>query len=101
MRTNLKDNVGISNNMLKPEGRVVTANLPMNLVERMDEVAGRMERSKSWIIKQAVMEWLADEERRHQLTLEAMRDIDEGRVLSHEELLEYVALKKAQARENS
>ena len=87
--------------MAKPEGRVVTANLPLDLVERMDVIAERMERTKSWIVKEAVTEWLADEERRHQLTLEALREIDEGHVLSHEQVLEYVALKKAQARAKS
>jgi predicted transcriptional regulator len=87
--------------MPKSEGRVVTALLPLDLVQRMDEVAHRMERSKSWIVKQAVIEWLAEEERRYELTLEAMRDIDEGRSLSHEEVLEHFALKKAQAREKS
>jgi predicted transcriptional regulator len=87
--------------MAKPEGRVVTANLPLDLVERMDVIAERMERTKSWIVKEALTEWLADEERRHQLTLEALREIDEGHVLSHEQVLEYVALKKAQARAKS
>ena len=34
-------------------GRVVTANLPKDLVSRMDEAARRMDRSKSWIVRQA------------------------------------------------
>lgn len=79
--------------------RVVTAKLPADLVARLDDVAQSMERSKSWIIRQALHEWLAEEERRHELTMEGLRDIDEGRVVSHEDILAMVALKKAQARE--
>lgn len=87
--------------MTKPEGRVVTAHLPIDLVERMEVVGERLERTKSWIVKEALTEWLADEERRHQLTLESLREVDEGHLLSHEQVLEYVALKKAQARAKS
>lgn len=71
-------------------GRVVTANLPDELVQRMDDIAARLDRSKSWIIRQAVAEWLADEERRHELTLEALKSVDEGRTIPHEEVLNRV-----------
>ena len=78
-----------------PEGgRVVTANLPEDLVSRMDEIALRMDRSKSWIIRQAVSEWIAEEQRRHELMLEALRDVDEGRTLSHEEVMQHFAQRK-------
>jgi predicted transcriptional regulator len=52
------------------EGRVVTANLPGELVSRLDRVTERLERSKSWVIRDALREWLSDEERRHMLTLQ-------------------------------
>ena len=58
------------------DGRVVTAKLPDDLVSRMDEIADRIDRSKSWIVRQAVAEWLAEEQRRHELTLEALKDVD-------------------------
>ena len=51
------------------EARVVTAALPNKLVSRLDKVAERLDRSKSWIVRQALDEWLADEERRCALTL--------------------------------
>jgi predicted transcriptional regulator len=48
-----------------PEGkRVVTAQLPEELVLKMDEVSERIQRTKSWIVRQAVAEWLQDEQRR-------------------------------------
>jgi len=49
-------------------GRVVTAVLPNDVATEMDEVGGRIDRSKSCIIRQAVAEWLADERRRFELS---------------------------------
>ena len=81
------------------DGRVVTAKLPDDLVSRMDEVAERIDRSKSWIMRQAVSEWLAEEQRRYELTLEALRDVDEGRTIPHEEVLAMVERRKRERRE--
>ena len=80
-------------------GRVVTANLPEDLVLRMDEIAARIDRTKSWIIRQAVAEWVAEEQRRYELTLEALRSVDEGRTFTHEEVLAMGRQRKAERRE--
>jgi len=80
------------------EGRVVTAKLPDNLVSEMDEIAERIDRSKSWIVRQAVSEWLAEEQRRYELTLEALKDVDEGRTIPHEEVLAMVEQRKRERR---
>ena len=80
-------------------GRVVTAKLPDDLVSRMDEVADRIDRSKSWIVRQALTEWLAEEQRRYELTLEALKSVDEGRTFTQEEVEEhFAARRKARAR---
>lgn len=84
---------------MSKDGRVVTANLPADLVSWMDEVAGRIDRSKSWIVREAVAEWLAEEQRRHDLTLEALKDVDEGRTIPHEEVLAMVERRKRERRE--
>jgi len=76
------------------EGRVVTAKLPDDLVSRMDEIADRIDRSKSWIVRQALSEWLAEEQRRYELTLEALKSVDEGRTYTQEEVEEYFAAKR-------
>lgn len=76
--------------------RVVTANLPADLAAKLDAVAGRIDRSKSWIIRQAVAEWLAEEDRRHELTLEAMASLDAGRMLTTEQVEEHFAEKRAE-----
>ena len=81
------------------EGRVVTAKLPDDLVSRMDEIAHRIDRSKSWIVREAVAEWLAEEQRRHELTLEAMKSVDEGRTFTQEEIEKhFAARRKARSR---
>lgn len=71
---------------MSEEGRVVTAKLPDDLVSRLDAAADRIERSKSWIVRQAVAEWLAEEQRRHELTLIGLKDLEEGRVVSQDDM---------------
>ena len=84
---------------MSEEGRVVTAKLPDDLVSRMDDIAGRIDRSKSWIVREAVSQWLAEEQRRYELTLEALKDVDEGRTIPHEEVLAMVEQRKRERRE--
>jgi predicted transcriptional regulator len=80
------------------EGRVVTAKLPEDLVSQLDEVSERIDRSKSWIVREAVSEWLAEEQRRHDLTLEAMKSMDEGKSFSQDEIeAHYAARHEARA----
>ena len=84
---------------MSDDGRVVTAKLPDDLVTEMDEVAERMDRSKSWIVRQAVAEWLAEERRRQELTLEAMKSVDEGRFYTQQEVEKhFAARRKARSR---
>ncbi|HEX5258608.1 MAG TPA: ribbon-helix-helix protein, CopG family [Sphingomicrobium sp.] len=80
-------------------GRVVTTKLPDDLVSRLDEIADRIDRSKSWIVREAVSEWLAEEQRRYELTLEALADVDAGRTIPHEEVLVMVERRKRERRE--
>ena len=80
------------------EERVITA-IPEDLASKMDEIAARMERSKSWIVRQAVTEWLVEEQRRFELTLEAMNDVKEGRTIPHEEVLGMAEQRKRERRE--
>jgi predicted transcriptional regulator len=54
------------------------------LAEKVDQMAERLERSKGWIIKQALAAWLDLEEERSRLTREALADVDAGRVIDHQ-----------------
>ncbi|MGY0558036.1 MULTISPECIES: CopG family ribbon-helix-helix protein [unclassified Lysobacter] len=64
--------------------KVVTAHLPQPLADKVDLLAARMERSRGWIVKQALSAWVDQEEERRQLTLEALADVDSGNVIDHQ-----------------
>ncbi|HXC25243.1 MAG TPA: ribbon-helix-helix domain-containing protein [Gemmatimonadaceae bacterium] len=64
--------------------KVLTAHVPLPLVERVDQLAARLERPRGWIVKQALMAWIDQEEERRQLTLDALADVDAGHVIDHQ-----------------
>jgi len=66
------------------ETKVITAHVPLPLADKVDSLAHRLERSKAWIVKQALAAWVDQEEERHLLTLEAMIDVDKGNVIDHQ-----------------
>lgn len=66
------------------ETKVVTAHVPLPLADKIDALAQRLERSKAWIVKQALTAWVDQEEERRRLTLEAMTDVDNGNVIDHQ-----------------
>lgn len=69
--------------------RVLTAHVPVELAEKTDELAGRLDRSRGWIIKQALLAWIEQEEEKDRLTLEALEDVDAGRVVDHQTVLKW------------
>jgi predicted transcriptional regulator len=76
------------------DGRVVTAKLPDDLVSQLDVIARRIDRSKSWIMREAVAVWLAEEQRRYELTLEALKSVSEGRTFTQEEIEKHFATRR-------
>ncbi len=64
--------------------KVMTAHIPLPLAEKVDQFANRLERSRGWIMKQALTAWIAQEEERRRLTMEALDDVDAGRVIDHQ-----------------
>ncbi|WP_454884293.1 CopG family ribbon-helix-helix protein [Sphingomonas oryzagri] len=67
--------------------RVLTAHVPEGLADKVDALATRIERSRGWIMKQALAAWVDQEEERHKLTLEALADVDAGRLIDHQSIL--------------
>ena len=63
------------------ETKVLTAHFPLPLIEKVDQIAARLERSRGWIVKQALSSWIDQEEERNRLTREALADVDAGRVI--------------------
>lgn len=64
--------------------KVITAHVALPLAEKVDQVAARLERSRGWIVKQALSAWIEQEEERSRLTREALDDVDAGRVIDHQ-----------------
>ena len=72
--------------MIQTETRVLTAHIPVDMANQIDQLAGKLERSKSWIIKQALASWIEQESLRERLTREALADVDEGNFVSHDDV---------------
>ncbi|HIG9582960.1 TPA: CopG family ribbon-helix-helix protein [Escherichia coli] len=64
--------------------KVITAHVPLPMADKVDQMAARLERSRGWVIKQALSAWLAQEEERNRLTLEALDDVASGQVIDHQ-----------------
>lgn len=71
--------------------RVLTAHVPLELAEKVDAAAERLDRPRAWIVKQALGAWLDREEHRHQMILEGLADIDAGRTVDHESVKAWAA----------
>ena len=70
--------------MMLANTKVLTAHVPLPLAEKVDQLAARLDRSRGWIVKQALTAWVDQEEERSRLTREALADVDAGRVIDHQ-----------------
>ena len=70
--------------------RVVTAHLPAKLAKKLDGLAERLDRPRGWIVKEAIASFISLEEKRYQLTLEALADVDAKRTVDHAEIEDWV-----------
>ena len=66
--------------------RVVTAHLPADLAKKLDGLAERLDRPRGWIVKEAIASFVSLEEKRFQLTLEALADVVSKRTVDHAEI---------------
>ncbi|WP_229733031.1 CopG family ribbon-helix-helix protein [Sphingomonas psychrolutea] len=62
----------------------MTAHIPLDLAAKVDAAASRIDRSRGWVVKQALVAWVDQEDERHRMTLEALADVDAGRIISDE-----------------
>ena len=69
------------------DSKVLTAHVPLPLADKVDELAARLDRSRGWIVKQALTDWVEQEEERYRLTKVALSDVDEGRVIDHARMM--------------
>jgi predicted transcriptional regulator len=66
------------------ETKVLTAHVPLGRAEKVDAMAARLERSRGWVMKQALAAWVDQEEARHRMTLAALAEVEAGQVIEHQ-----------------
>lgn len=77
--------------MPSADTRVMTAHVPIPLAEQVDDLAARLDRSRGWVVKQALAAFVEREERRRSMTLEGLADVDAGRGVLHDQVKTWAA----------
>ena len=73
------------------ETKVLTAHIPLPLASRGDEYAEKLERSRGWIVRQALSDWISQEEEREQLTHAALSSVATGHTVPHDAVTAWAA----------
>ncbi len=69
--------------MTHADTELLTAHVPLALVEKIGRLAERLGRSRGWIVEEALTAWVEQEEERDRLTREALADVDAGQLIDH------------------
>jgi predicted transcriptional regulator len=67
------------------ETRTLTAQLPVELAQEVDALSELLERPRQWIIRKALVQFLAREAEKRRLIQEGLDDVTAGRLLSMEQ----------------
>ena len=78
--------------------RVVTAHLPVALAKQLDGLADRLDRPRGWLVKEAIEAYVGLTEERRRETLEALKEVDAGRVVEHGEVEAWASALKTSRR---
>ncbi|MCF6267308.1 MAG: ribbon-helix-helix domain-containing protein [Desulfuromusa sp.] len=70
--------------MAQAKTKVLTTHVPLPMADKVEQMAARLERSRGWIVRQALSAWIDQEEERSRLTQEALNDVDAGNVIDHQ-----------------
>ena len=73
--------------MANLETKVLTAHVPVDLADKVDYMAERLDRSRGWVVKQALAAWVSHEEEKTRLTQAAMAEVDQNVLITHEDML--------------
>jgi predicted transcriptional regulator len=72
------------------DSKILTADVPRELADRVDQYAAQMRRSESSIVEQALSDWVAWEDEKERRTLEALEDVRLGRTIPHEAMVAWM-----------
>lgn len=73
--------------MARSTTKVVTAHLPEELAERLDGFAETSERSRGWVMKEALQSYLDWEDEKDRLTVEALERAEKIGFIPHDEIV--------------
>lgn len=74
--------------------RVTSVRLSPEIEEKLESVAQRARRTKSWLINEAVKDYLdrlGQDERRWQETVEALASVKTGRIVDGDDIMKWLA----------
>ncbi len=71
--------------------RVLTAHVPSSLAREVDRIAERLDRPRGWVVKEALTRYVDLEQKRFQLTREALDDVDAERLVDHADVEAWAA----------
>jgi predicted transcriptional regulator len=66
--------------------RIVTAHIPDRLARKLDNLAERLDRPRSWVVKEALKGYLALDKERHRQTLASLAEVGVGAMVEHGEV---------------
>lgn len=66
--------------------RTVTAQIPDELANDLDEIAAHAGRSKSWLVREALLDYVAREREVRRITMEGLEAVRAGKVVEHEDV---------------
>ncbi len=66
--------------------KVFTAHIPLDLANKVDALAERLERPRGWVVKKALAAWIEEEELRDRMTRGAMEEARQGLLIEDTEI---------------
>ncbi|MEI7311019.1 ribbon-helix-helix domain-containing protein [Pectobacterium carotovorum] len=76
--------------------QTISAQILAELAVAVESLAIELDRSKSWVIKEALTAMIEGRARRYQQILKGLADVDAGRVVSHADVIDFAnKLKKS------
>lgn len=66
--------------------RTITAQIPDELAQTLDQYAEQEGRSRSWLIREALTDYLVQQDELQKLTMEGMEAYRQGKLVAHSEV---------------
>jgi predicted transcriptional regulator len=55
--------------------------------DRLDQLASNRDRSRNWVVQEALAQYIHQQDEREEMIQEGLRDIEAGNVVSHEDVM--------------